>query len=107
MRYLQKSHRIAKAPFKFKSKEVSQMMTFNEIFSKISTAFTSSTGTGLDVLNGVQPEERIAMELFANDTIPATTNDIANAYLTVLGHEASVEDLLDTENYLLAFGWLR
>lgn len=83
------------------------MMTFNEILSKVSTVFTSSTGTGLEVLDSTPAVERVAMELFAQDLIPATTSDVADAYRTVLGSDATVEDVLDVENYLLGFGWLR
>lgn len=89
------------------SEEVSPMMAFSEILDKVSAVFTSSTGTGLEVLDSTPAVERVAMELFTQNLIPATTSDIAAAHRTVLGSDATVEDVLDVENYLLGFGWLR
>ena len=83
------------------------MMTFSEILSKVSTVFSSSTATGLEVLDSTPAVERVVMELFDQDLIPAATSDVADAHRTVLGSDATVEDVLDVENYLLGFGWLR
>lgn len=82
-------------------------MSFNEIFNKVSGALTSSTGTGLDVLNSAPAAQRIAMELFMQDTIPAKTSDISAAYKSVYGVDAHVADILDVESFLLSFGWLQ
>ena len=39
------------------------MMAFSEILDKVSAVFTSSTGTGLEVLDSTPAVERVAMEL--------------------------------------------
>lgn len=82
------------------------MNTINGLLDSISSVLKSSTSTGLDVLQHSPTPAAIALELFEQDTIPATTSDITAAYRRITGQAADEADLLGIEQFLLSLGFL-
>lgn len=82
------------------------MNTINGLLDSISSVLKSSTGTGLDVLEHSPTPAAIALELFEQDTIPATASDITAAYRRITGQAADEVDLLGIEQFLLSLGFL-
>ncbi|MDN6099118.1 hypothetical protein [Corynebacterium flavescens] len=82
------------------------MNSLKGLLNSVSAVFKSATGTGLDTLASTPVEARVTEKLVEDDLIPATRNEVIEAFKATEGRSPSSTELPAVELFLLDFGWL-